>query len=209
MRFASYQIDGRPGYGLVTDNGLVDLTQRLGDQLPDLAGLIAGDGLGQAEIFATADSDQSIDDVAFDLPIPRPGKIICVGVNYVDRNAEYKDGSEQPKFPSIFMRTPGSLVGHRQTIVRPPESEQLDYEGEIAMVVGKPGRRIPEAQAAEHVFGLTVMNEGSIRDWMRHGKFQRHPGQELRADRRAGPLDHDLSCRAAVRRPHGHHAGQR
>ena len=187
MRFASYRVNGGEGYGLVTDNGIVDLTQRLGDRHPDLVSLIANDGLSQAEVLASASSDLPIDGVDFDLPIPHPGKIICVGVNYIDRNAEYKDGSEQPKYPSIFMRTPGSLVGHRQTIVRPPESDQLDYEGEIAMVIGKPGRRIPEAQAEEHVFGLTVMNEGSIRDWMRHGKFNVTQGKNFERTGALGP----------------------
>ena len=90
-------------------------------------------------------------------PFRRPGKIICVGVNYPERNAEYKDGSEAPKYPSLFVRFPGSFVGHEQPIVRPAESVQFDYEGEIALVIGKPGRRIPEANAREHVFGLTLI----------------------------------------------------
>ena len=187
MRFASYRIDGSPGYGLVTDGGVVDLTRRLGDHHSDLAGLIASGDLREAEALTTAEPDVGLDDIVFDLPVPRPGKILCVGVNYVDRNAEYKDGSDQPKNPSLFMRTPGSLAGHRETILRPPESEQFDYEGEIVMVIGKAGRRIPESQAEDHVFGLTIMNEGSIRDWMRHGKFNVTQGKNFERSGALGP----------------------
>ncbi len=187
MRFASYRVDGQPAYGLVTDHGIVDLTRRLGERHGDLAGLIAAGDLREVEAFTEAEADVALDDVVFDLPIPRPGKILCVGVNYVDRNAEYKDGSDQPKNPSLFMRTPGSLVGHREPILRPPESEQFDYEGEIVMVIGKAGRRIPEDQAENHVFGLTIMNEGSIRDWMRHGKFNVTQGKNFERSGALGP----------------------
>ena len=187
MRFASFNLKGRAAYGLVSDGGVVDLSARLGDRYRDLVDFIAGGTQSEAEAFGSADADASIDDVFFDLPVPRPGKILCVGVNYVDRNAEYKDGSDQPSYPSLFMRTPGSLVGHAQPILRPPESEQLDYEGEIAMVIGKPGRRIPEALAADHVFGLTLMNEGSVRDWMRHGKFNVTQGKNFERSGALGP----------------------
>lgn len=77
-------------------------------------------------------------------PITNPGKIACIGVNYANRNAEYKDGSDDPKFPSLFMRTPDSFTGHDQPLWRPPESDQLDYEGEIVIVIGKEGRRISQ-----------------------------------------------------------------
>lgn len=187
MRLASYRIDDRPSYGLVTDGGIVDLAPRFGDRHGNLAGMIADGDLRDAEAFTAGEADFALDDVVFDLPIPRPGKILCVGVNYIDRNAEYKDGSDQPKYPSLFMRTPGSLVGHREAILRPPESEQFDYEGEIVMVIGKAGRRIPESQAENHVFGLTVMNEGSIRDWMRHGKFNVTQGKNFERSGALGP----------------------
>ncbi|MEM7120412.1 MAG: fumarylacetoacetate hydrolase family protein [Pseudomonadota bacterium] len=187
MRFVSYRIDGRPGYGLVNDGGIVDLTRRLGDRHGELAGLIASGDLQEVETFTTTEPDLALDAIDFDLPVPRPGKILCVGVNYVDRNAEYKDGSDQPSYPSLFMRTPGSLAGHHEPILRPPESEQFDYEGEIVMVIGKAGRRIPEDKAEDHVFGLTIMNEGSIRDWMRHGKFNVTQGKNFERSGALGP----------------------
>ncbi len=125
-----------------------------------------------------------------DLPPPpfaRPGKIICVGVNYPDRNAEYKDGSEAPKYPSLFVRFASSFVGHNQPIIRPPESVQYDYEGEIVLVIGKPGRRISETTALDYVFGITLMNEGSVRDWLRHGKFNVTQGKNFDRSGSIGP----------------------
>ena len=116
-----------------------------------------------------------------------PEKIICIGINYGNRNEEYKDGAEAPKYPSVFMRTPGSLVGHLEPILNPPESDQLDYEGEIVLVIGKAGRRIAAADAWQHVAGLTLMNEGSVRDWLRHSKFNVTPGKNFERSGSLGP----------------------
>jgi 5-carboxymethyl-2-hydroxymuconate isomerase len=113
--------------------------------------------------------------------------VICVGVNYAERNEEYGDGSERPKWPSLFMRTAGSLVAHGEAILRPPESTQLDYEGEIAIVIGRAGRRIPRARATEHIAGLTCMNDGTIRDWLRHGKFNVTQGKNFESTGSIGP----------------------
>ncbi len=120
-------------------------------------------------------------------PIPTPGVFICVGVNYRDRNEEYKDASDLPRYPSLFFRTPGSLVAHREPIVRPPESEQLDYEGEVALIIGRAGRRIPEARAMDHVAGFSCVNEGTIRDWTRHGKFNVTQGKSFERSGAFGP----------------------
>lgn len=180
MRLASYRKEGAPSFGLVTDGGLVDLGGRLVDALREGAlGSLAG-RQGDA-------ADLSPEEVAFEPPVPEPGKIVCIGVNYGRRNEEYRDGSDAPKNPSVFMRTPESLVGHLQPVVRPPESGQLDYEGEIAVVIGKEGRRISEADAEKHVAGLTLMNEGSVRDWMRHGKFNVTQGKNFAASGSCGP----------------------
>ncbi|RPH46242.1 MAG: FAA hydrolase family protein, partial [Burkholderiales bacterium] len=119
--------------------------------------------------------------------LARPGKIVCIGVNYAERNEEYRDGSERPRFPSLFMRTPGSLVAHGEAILRPPESPQLDYEGEIAVVIGTAGRRIPRERAATHVAALTCVNEGTLRDWVRHGKFNVTQGKNFEASGSIGP----------------------
>ncbi len=107
----------------------------------------------------------------YDIPIPNPEKIICVGVNFPDRNTEYKDGQEAPPYMSLFPRFARSFSGAGQPLIRPPESAQLDYEAEIAVVMGKAGRRIAERGALGHIAALTLCNEGTIRDWVRHAKF--------------------------------------
>jgi len=94
-----------------------------------------------------------------------------VGVNFPDRNAEYKDGKDAPPNMSLFIRFPRSFTGHQQPLIRPPESPQLDYEGEIAIVIGKGGRRIAQADAYDHIAAISICNEGTIRDWVRHAKF--------------------------------------
>ncbi len=108
-------------------------------------------------------------------------------MNYANRNAEYKDGSDQPKYASMFFRTPGSFVGHGQSIVRPKASEQLDYEGEICLVIGKEGQHIARSSAMEHVAGYTLCNEGTIRDWVRHAKFNVTQGKNFDASGSLGP----------------------
>lgn len=122
-----------------------------------------------------------------DIPLPDPDKIICVGVNFPDRNAEYKDGQEAPPIMSLFIRFPSSFTGHDQPLIRPPESPQLDYEGEIAIVIGKGGRRIPDAQALDHIAALTLCNEGTIRDWVRHAKFNVTQGKNWDQSGAMGP----------------------
>jgi 5-carboxymethyl-2-hydroxymuconate isomerase len=180
MKLVSFEADGVASYGTVRDGGIVDIGRKLGAFYPELIDVIREDAFDKVrEADAETDPDIALDDVRLLRPIPRPGKIICVGVNYANRNAEYKDDSDLPKYPSIFMRTPESFAPHGAPLLRPPESEQLDYEGEIALVIGKPGRRIPEANFREHIFGLTCLNEGTIRDWLRHGKFNVTQGKNF------------------------------
>jgi 2-keto-4-pentenoate hydratase/2-oxohepta-3-ene-1,7-dioic acid hydratase in catechol pathway len=123
----------------------------------------------------------------WDIPVPNPEKIICVGVNFPDRNAEYKDGQDAPPNMSLFPRFPRSFVGHDTLLTRPPESPQLDYEGEIAIVIGKGGRRIPQDQALDHIAALTLCNEGTIRDWVRHAKFNVTQGKNWDGSGAIGP----------------------
>ncbi len=125
--------------------------------------------------------------ISFDIPLPDPEKIICVGVNFPDRNEEYKDGQAAPSNPSLFIRFPRSFVGHGQAIIRPPESPQLDYEGEIVIVIGKGGRRIAEVDALNHIAALTLCNEGTIRDWVRHAKFNVTQGKNFDKSGAIGP----------------------
>jgi 5-carboxymethyl-2-hydroxymuconate isomerase len=121
-------------------------------------------------------------------PLLAPEKILCIGINY-NRDSEYKDmnPASESGYCSMFFRTPGSLVGHNQPILLPPESEQLDYEGEIAIIIGKEGRRVPKHKALEHIMGFTLCNEGCLRDWMRHGKFNVTQGKNFDASGSLGP----------------------
>ena len=189
MKLITFQRAGHTSYGVVQDGGgVVDLGGRLGREAPTLVDLI-GKGLkAQAEEIVTREAgDFPIESVKLDLPLPAPGKILCVGINYLDRNAEYGDGSEQPKNPSVFLRVPASFVAHGQPLIRPPETKQFDYEGEIALVIGKRGRRIAREAAMGHVFGYTISNEGTAREWTRHGKFNVTQGKNFDRSGSIGP----------------------
>lgn len=197
MRLLSFRAGGKDRFGAVTDTGIVDLSARLKRQ--SLRQLIAE--MPRTDIqahVAKAGVDFSLADIDYLVPVPDADKIICVGVNYADRNAEYKDGSELPKFPSLFLRSRGSFVGHGQPLLLPPESPQFDYEGEIVLVIGKGGRRIPAETALDHIFGLTICNEGSVRDWMRHAKFNVTQGKNFHASGSIGPWIEVLDDRAAL-----------
>lgn len=157
--------------------------------------LIAENRLAEAAKIAAENSPElSIDEVTVELPIADPQKIFCIGVNYMNRNAEYKDGSQAPEYPSLFMRTPMSFSGHKEDIYIPPESDQFDYEGEIVLVIGQGGRRISQEDAHQHIAGLTIMNEGSVRDWLRHAKFNVTQGKNFDRSGGLGPwIQTDLS----------------
>jgi 2-keto-4-pentenoate hydratase/2-oxohepta-3-ene-1,7-dioic acid hydratase in catechol pathway len=169
-------------------DAVIDAGRRLASTLPDLAAVLKSDGLRQLEALRSSPADFTLGDVTLLIPIVRPGKIVCVGVNYTGRNAEYKDGSDAPKYPSLFLRLPDSFVAHRQPLVRPPESVQFDYEGEIAVVIGRAGRRITPDAAMSHVAGYTVCNEGTVRDWCRHGKFNVTAGKNFEHSASMGPF---------------------
>ncbi|HEV7335329.1 MAG TPA: fumarylacetoacetate hydrolase family protein [Bosea sp. (in: a-proteobacteria)] len=178
----------RAGYGLATDGGIVDLSARHEARWPTLQQVVDQHAFAALqENAARLSPDLSLEEIRFTIPSLVPEKIICVGVNFPDRNAEYKDGKEAPANPSLFPRFARSFVGHGQPLIRPPESEQLDYEGEIAIVIGKAGRRIAERDALDHIAALTLANEGSIRDWMRHAKFNVTQGKNFDASGAIGP----------------------
>ena len=188
MKIASFEKDGLASYGVVINSGIIDLGTRLGSKFPALIDVLRANAIDiiHSEIKGQ-EPDFLMDDVVLQIPVPSPEKIICIGVNYGNRNDEYKDGSDAPEFPSVFLRTPGSFVGHNQDILRPPESDQLDYEGEIVLVVGKGGRRIKKENYLQHIAGLSIMNEGTIRDWVRHAKFNVTQGKNFVSSGSVGP----------------------
>jgi 2-keto-4-pentenoate hydratase/2-oxohepta-3-ene-1,7-dioic acid hydratase in catechol pathway len=187
-RLATFTINGAPKYGSVVDGGIVDLSARFANEYPTLREVIAAGALMRlAEDGARHAPDFALDAIAWQPPIPAPEKIVCIGVNYPDRNAEYKDGQDAPKYPSMFMRTPRSFVGHGAPLVRPRASAQLDYEGEVVLIIGKAGRHIPERAALDHIAAVTLCNEGTIRDWVRHAKFNVTQGKNFDCTGSLGP----------------------
>src|ERR1700684_1487288 len=181
-RLATYSVDGSPKYGAVVDGGIADLSAQFGTEYPTLREAIAAGALTKlAEAAARRSPDHALDAITWLPPIPAPEKIICIGVNYPDRNAEYGDGQDAPKYPSMFMRTPRSFVGHQTPLVRPRASAQLDYEGELVLIIGKPGRHIAEGAALDHIAAVTLCNEGTLRDWVRHCNFNVTQGKNFDA----------------------------
>lgn len=186
IRFATVRADGALRYGVVTDTGFIDLSARYGSRWASLRQAIAADGLSELADAGGPD-DFSTGEFTYEIPVPEAEKIICVGVNYPDRNEEYKDGQVAPANPSLFPRFARSFVGHDVPLNRPPESQQLDYEGEIAVVIGAPGRRISEGNALNHISAITLCNEGTIRDWVRHAKFNVTQGKNFNGTGSIGP----------------------
>ena len=185
MKLATFTAGGRTSYGAVVGDGIVDLALRLSH--PTLLDLLRAGALKEAQVANGAKPDVQLADVTLHPPILLPEKILCIGVNYANRNEEYKDGSEQPKYPSMFFRTPGSFVGSGEPLVRPSVTDQFDYEGEIALVIGKAGRRIAKDRAHEHIAGYTLCNEGTAREWTRHAKFNVTQGKNFDASGSLGP----------------------
>jgi 2-keto-4-pentenoate hydratase/2-oxohepta-3-ene-1,7-dioic acid hydratase in catechol pathway len=166
MRLASYSTPKGASYGAVTDKGIVDLGRRLGNRFPDLRSLIAKNGLEEARNAASGPADHKQSDITWLPVIPNPGKIVCVGLNYEEHRAE--TGRDKTENPALFLRVAESQVGHRQPILRPRESTHLDFEAEIAVIIGRPGRRISQADSWSHIAGYSCYNDGSVREWQRH-----------------------------------------
>ena len=172
-------------FGRLDGETVTDLTASFDGRFASLSDAANAGAL--AELYAADGASVALADVTLTAPLPSPGKIICVGVNFPDRNAEYKDAQSAPANPSLFIRFPGSFVGHGDDLRRPPESEQLDYEGEIAIVIGAGGRRIEAANAWDHIAAVTLCNEGTIRDWVRHAKFNVTQGKNFEKSAAMGP----------------------
>lgn len=185
MKIASYCTPRGTGYGVVDGDRITDLKLRVGARYADLKSLIAANGYEEARrSLQGAMSDYLVDEVAFLPVLPNPGKIICVGLNYEEHRVE----GNRPKTadPALFIRLPESQIGHRRPMLCPAESTQFDYEGEVAAVIGKTGRRIPEEHAYEYVAGYACYNDGSVRDWQL-ATSQWTPGKNFPATGSFGP----------------------
>ena len=181
-RFVSYTTGQACGWGHLDGDIITDLTAHF----PTMRAAIEAGAL--AALAQTNGPKITLDQVDLTIPITNPEKILCVGVNFPDRNAEYKDGQDAPPFMSLFPRFPRSFTGAGQPLIRPPESPQLDYEGEVVIIIGKPGRRIAEADAYDHIAALSLANEGTIRDWVRHAKFNVTQGKNWDNSGSIGPF---------------------
>lgn len=187
MRLATFTAEGRQLWGAVAETGLIALADAF-PQWPGLRAVIADGGWKAASTVAnTLPVTHPFGSFHWDIPVPEAEKIICVGVNFPDRNAEYQDGQDAPPNMSLFPRFARSFTGHDAPLIRPPESPQLDYEGEIAVVIGTGGRRIAEGEALNHIAALTLCNEGTIRDWVRHAKFNVTQGKNWDRSGAMGP----------------------
>lgn len=162
MKLAAYLLNGRRSYGIVSGNGIIDLFSRLGQHYSDLKSLLAGDGLTAAAYFQNQPVDLMLDQVAFLPVIDNPGKIICVGMNYADKRLEF---NEQNSAPTLFVRFADSQTGHGQPVLKPRYSCEFDYEGELAVIMGRGGENIVREQALSHIAGYSCYMDGSARDW--------------------------------------------
>ncbi|OCG42250.1 5-oxopent-3-ene-1,2,5-tricarboxylate decarboxylase [Gilliamella sp. Fer2-1] len=163
MKLVSYLVSGRASFGLLTQNGIIDLKEKLGDKYVDLKSLLADeDGLSIAKTYLDAPSDIEEQDITYLPVIPNPNKILCVGMNYAEKRAEFNETSSAP---TLFVRFPDSQTGHKTNIIKPAITNELDYEGELAIIIGKTGFRIKQEDALSYVAGYSCYMDGSIRDW--------------------------------------------
>lgn len=169
MKCISYRVHGEgvERYGVVSGKGIVDATSRL-HGAPTLRSILEQGRLDELDELVTQEIDHEVAGVEFCLPITQPRKILCAGRNYRGYH-ELAELSETPEYPSIFGRFANSFSAHQQPLLKPRAGEQLDYEGELVVVVGSRGRHLAEENALDHVMGYTCMNEGTVRDWMRKG----------------------------------------
>lgn len=166
MKLVSFMLDGTASYGVVCADGVVDAGRRLGSRWPDLRAVIAAGASAELQALERLPPDHPLSSIQLLPPIPNPDKILCVGLNYRSHVAE--TGRDLPAQPSIFARLNNTLVPHGAPIMQPQVSNHLDYEGELAIVIGRPGRYVPAGEALSHVFGYSCFNDGSLRDFQKH-----------------------------------------
>tara|TARA_A100001011_G_scaffold87678_2_gene92092 strand:+ start:814 stop:1671 length:858 start_codon:yes stop_codon:yes gene_type:complete len=187
MKLATIKYKEKIYFGLIKENGFIALNE-IFPEWTSLKDVVKSNGYEKIH-----KSSQNMDisykhgSFSYMIPILNPEKIICVGINYPDRNAEYNDGQKTPENMSLFIRFPRSFVGHGEKIIRPKISDQLDYEGEVVIIIGKEGRHIPPKNAYEYISAISICNEGTIRDWVRHAKFNVTQGKNFEKSGSIGP----------------------
>jgi len=182
MKFLSFFRDGQPSWGSVAKGGIIDLGQRSCGRFPDLRSFIAA-GLPRDLLDDSGVPDLAFDDVTLAPVIPNPDKIVMAAVNYLE---DTTDPDTLPAYPVLFLRLPSSQIGHDAPLIQPRSSQKLDFEGELAVIIGAGGRHIPREQAMSHVAGYAIYNDGSVRDWQKHS-HQFTPGKNFSGTGAFGP----------------------
>lgn len=185
MKLISYSHNGKESFGIVSGAGIVDAGAALGGKYADLRTALAAGALSEIEALAGASADVSLDDITYLKPITNPVQFFCIGRNF-DEYHEVVEDKKRPEYPSVFPKLGNAMVAHQEPLVRPNVSDQLDYECELAVVIGKQGRHIPEADVFDYVLGYTVCNEGAVRDWQKKGS-QNCPGKNFFRSGSIGP----------------------
>ena len=184
MRIASFTFQQQPGYGVVTDAGVGPASPAFRARYPDLKSVLAAGALSELAAAVKGSAPLDINTLAFSMPIPDPARIICVGMNYLEHIHEM--GRKRPAYPSLFTRFNDTMVGHEQPILRPRISTEYDYEGELAVVIGRTARYLNEAEALDYIAGYSCFLDGSVRDWQNH-TTQFGPGKNFPASGSCGP----------------------
>lgn len=169
MKLASFLYRGKRSYGIVRADGVIDLGRRLGDRYSDLKALLQGNGLAQATRYLNDAVDVPMSAITFLPVIEQPEKILCVGMNYADKRKEF---DQHNPAPTLFVRFPDSQTGHNEPVLKPRHSSEFDYEGELAVIIGKGGENISRDDALRHVAGYSCYMDGSARDWQ-HTVYRR------------------------------------
>ena len=186
MKIATFETDDRQSYGVVDADGIADVGAAMADRYPDLKAMIAGgDVAGEIGGLDLTDAPSlSLAEVDLKPTIPNPDKIICVGLNYETHRKE--TGRDKSEYPVLFTRFANTQVGHGAPMILPVVSDRFDFEGELAVIIGRSGRHIAEADALSHVAGYACYNDGTLRDWQRH-THQFTPGKNFLATGAFGP----------------------
>jgi 2-keto-4-pentenoate hydratase/2-oxohepta-3-ene-1,7-dioic acid hydratase in catechol pathway len=184
MKFASFSINGTPSWGLIDGAEAADLGALFRDRFPDLKSAIAAGALAEAAGAAGKAARSPVAKIVWLPVIPNPDKILCIGLNYETHRKE--TGRAEVESPTVFGRFANSQTGHLSNIIRPRVSKDLDYEGELAVIIGKPGRYISRKDAWDYIAGYACYNEGSVRDFQRH-THQFTPGKNFPQTGAFGP----------------------
>ena len=185
MRLASFRVGDQDSFGIVTDAGIIDAGARLRGEFASLRDIISLGALNLLRGMVTIAPDHALESVDYLPVLPDAAtKFLCVGVNYLPHIREM--GRERPDYPVVFVRFADSLAGHEQPLGRPAASEQYDYEGELAVIIGRPARHVRRTEALDYVAGYSCFNDGSVRDFQKRA-LQWTPGKNFPSSGAFGP----------------------